>query len=62
MTRKTRTPRDVVGDDPALLEYWQSMHAVSRQRLLNSAISVSTLGELKKLDEELAMDTSPRLR
>jgi len=53
-----RHPRDVVGDDPNLLAYWNQMPVRSRLRLLESAISVSTLGELKKLGEELAMDTT----
>ena len=53
-----RHPQDVVGDDPVLLAYWNQMPVKSRLRLLESSISVSTLGDLKKLGEELAMDTT----
>ena len=53
MEQKQRLPRDVVGEDPLLLDYWPRMHPMARRRLLESNISVSTLGELKKLDEEL---------
>ncbi len=48
-----RLPQDVVGHDAALLSYWEQMPAKVRLRLLESDISVSTLGELKKLAEEL---------
>jgi len=48
-----RLPQDVVGHDAALLSYWDQMPARVRLRLLESGISVSTLGELKKLAEEL---------
>jgi len=48
-----RTPVDVVGHDPALLAYWKEIPPVAQLRLLDSAITVSTLGELKKLAEEL---------
>ena len=53
MEQKQRITRDVVGEDPLLLNYWKEMHPMARRRLLESDISVSTLGELKKLDEEL---------
>ena len=45
-----RLPQDVVGHDAALLSYWDTMPARARLRLLESDISVSTLGELKMLD------------
>ncbi len=48
-----RLPQDVVGHDAELLSYWDQMPARVRLRLLESGISVSTLGELKKLAEEL---------
>lgn len=55
-----RLPQDVVGHDPALLSYWKQIPARAQLRLLESGISVSTLGELKKLGEELSVDsTSP---
>lgn len=53
-----RLPQDVVGHDPVLLSYWDRMPAKAQLRLLESSISVSTLGELKKLEEELSMDTT----
>jgi len=40
-----RLPQDVVGHDAQLLSYWDTL------RLLESTISVSTLGELKLLEE-----------
>lgn len=58
MAEKLRSPRDVVGEDPALLAYWNQMPVHSQLRLLESRISVSTLGELKKLGEELAVETT----
>lgn len=58
MEQYYRLPRDVVGQDPALLSYWNEMPAKAQLRLLESTISVSTLGELKKLAEELSADTT----
>ena len=54
MTRKTRTPRDVVGDDPELLAFWDCMPGVAQLNLLKSGITVSTLGELKQLAAHFA--------
>jgi len=48
-----RLPQDVVGHDAALLSYWDRMPPRARLRLLESDITVSTLGELKMLAEEL---------
>ena len=48
-----RTPVDVVGRDPELLAYWKEIPPIAQLRMLDSAITVSTLGELKKLAEEL---------
>ncbi|MCF2596678.1 hypothetical protein [Pseudoflavonifractor phocaeensis] len=53
-----RHPRDVVGGDPELLAYWNQIPPRARLRLLDSTITVSTLGELKKLAEELGQDTT----
>ena len=47
-----RLPQDVVGHDAALLSYWDQMPAKAQLRLLESTITVSTLGELKMLAEE----------
>ena len=58
MEKKLRSPRDVVGEDPALLTYWNQMPVRAQLRLLESEISVSTLGELKKLGEELVENES----
>ena len=56
MEQYYRLPRDVVGDDAALLSYWDQIPAKAQLRLLESKITVSTLGELKKLAEELSME------
>ena len=56
MIRYYRNPREVIGTDPALVAYWNKMPVRSQLRLLDSSITVSTLGELKKLGEELSMD------
>lgn len=58
MKQYYRHPRDVVGSDPVLLAYWDEMPPKAQLRLLESTISVSTLGELKKLGEELGVDTT----
>ena len=49
MEQYYRLPQDVVGHDPVLLSYWDKMPPRARLRLLESDISVSTLGELQKL-------------
>ena len=51
-----RLPQDVVGHDAALLSYWDRMPAKARLRLLESPITVSTLGELKMLAESLGRE------
>ena len=48
-----RLPKDVVGHDAALLSCWDQLPARAQLRLLESDITVSTLGELKMLAEEL---------
>lgn len=53
MSQYNRRPQDVVGEDPALLEYWSTMPGSVQLRLLESSINVSTLGELKMLREDL---------
>ena len=40
-----------MGHDPELLSYWDQMPARAQLRLLDSGITVSTLGELKLLSE-----------
>lgn len=47
-----RLPQDVVGHDAVLLSYWDTMPAKAQLHLLESNITVSTLGELKMLAEE----------
>mgnify|MGYP001144036217 CR=1 FL=1 len=49
-----RLPQDVVGHDAALLSYWDTIPAKAQLRLLESTITVSTLGELKMLVEKLS--------
>lgn len=53
MIQYDRRPQDVVGEDPTLLEYWNTMPARVQLHLLESRITVSTLGELKMLREDL---------
>ena len=48
-----RLPQDVVGHNAALLSYWDQMPTKAQLRLLESNITVSTLGELKMLAERL---------
>ena len=49
-----RLPQDVVGHDAALLSYWDTMPAKAQLRLLESEVTVSTLGELKMLAERFS--------
>lgn len=51
-----RLPQDVVGHDAALLSYWDQMPAKAQLRLLESKITVSTLGELKMLADDLGQE------
>ena len=51
-----RLPQDVVGHDAVLLSYWDQMPARARLRLLESDITVSTLGELKMLAERFSQE------
>lgn len=53
MIQYYRHPRDVVGRDEDLLEYWGTMPGKVQLQLLESSINVSTLGELKMLREHL---------
>lgn len=53
MQQYYRRPQDVVGKDDALLTYWNTMSGKVQLRLLESDISVSTLGELQLLQEHL---------
>lgn len=48
-----RDPQAVVGDDPALLAYWNTMPGRVQTRLLESGLTVSTLGELQSLCDQL---------
>ncbi len=51
-----RLPQDVVGHDAELLSYWDRMPAKAQLRLLESDITVSTVGELKMLADELGKE------
>lgn len=51
-----RLPQDVVGHDAALLSYWDAMPAKAQLRLLESNMTVSTLGELKMLAESFSKE------
>ncbi|MCI8870255.1 MAG: hypothetical protein HFF39_06925 [Lawsonibacter sp.] len=48
-----RRPQDVVGKDDELLNYWNTMPGSVQLQLLESGITVATLGELKMLREHL---------
>lgn len=58
MEQNERKPWDVVGKDLALLQYWNEIPPKVQRQLLDSSINVCTLGELKKLAEELAVETT----
>ena len=51
-----RLPQDVVGHDATLLSYWDQMPAKAQLKLLESEITVSTLGELRMLAERLGRE------
>ena len=53
MIQYYRHPRDVVGNDPQMLHAWNDMPGDIQLRLLESNISISTLGELKMLHSHL---------
>jgi hypothetical protein len=48
-----RRPQDVVGKDDELLDYWNTMPGSVQLRLLQSNITVATLGELQLLQAQL---------
>ena len=52
MKQYFRRPQDVVGEDRDLLTYWNTMSGKVQLRLLESGLSVSTLGELKDAFQE----------
>lgn len=51
-----RLPQDVVGHDAVLLSYWDRMPAKAQLRILESDVTVSTLGELKLLAESFSQE------
>lgn len=53
MDRPNRRPRDVVGDDPVLLHCWDDLPDQVKRQLLDSTYTVSTLGELQLLAQQL---------
>lgn len=54
MNDRNRRVEDVIGTDPAMLEYWDKMPDNSKLRLLDSVATVSTLGELQLMDSQLS--------
>lgn len=56
MEQYYRLPQDVVGHDAGLLSYWDQIPAKAQLRLLESQVTVSTLGELKILAERFSGD------
>lgn len=53
-----RQPQDVVGWNRELLDYFDQMPGKVQIQLLQSKVSVSTLGELKLLEEHFRNPTS----
>jgi len=58
MEKRYRQPQDVVGWNPELLAHWDAMPGKVQLRLLDSDMTVSTLGELKMLEEHFSHPTS----
>lgn len=54
----SRTPQDVVGQDPGLLDYWDKMPDSVKRSLLSSQATVSTLGELQLLCDQIRQQNS----
>lgn len=48
---KIRQPKDVVGHNAELLAYFDTMSGKAQLAILQSDVSVSTLGELKLMEE-----------
>lgn len=53
MEEYSRTVEQVIGHDPALLEYWDKLPDTTKKSLLCSNATVSTLGELQILSNQL---------
>lgn len=58
MQQYFRRPQDVVGKDDVLLNYWNTMPGKVQLRLLNSGITVATLGELQLLRDQIENETT----
>ena len=58
MQQDFRRPQDVVGKDDALLNYWNTMPGKVQLRLLESSITVATLGELQMLRDQIENETN----
>ena len=58
MQQYFRRPQDVVGKDDALLNYWNTMPGKVQLRLLESGITVATLGELQMLRDQIENETT----
>lgn len=48
-----RTPQDVIGTDPCMMQYWDKMPDEVQRYLLCSVIQIPTLGELELMNEQL---------
>lgn len=59
MIEYTRNVQDVIGSNPAMLDYWDKMPDEARRYLLSSAIQIPTLGELELMNEQLQYLTQP---
>lgn len=58
-----RTVEDVVGKNPVLLDYWDHMPDAVKRMMLESDTTVSTLGELQLMANQLRhqMDPPPKV-
>ncbi len=55
-----RSPRDVIGNNPIMMAYWDQMPDEARRYLLSSNIQIPTLGELELMNEQLKFLTEER--
>ncbi|MFI3249446.1 MAG: hypothetical protein R3Y07_00600 [Eubacteriales bacterium] len=63
MKEYSRTVYDVIGNDSALLDYWDGMPDEVKRILLASEITVNTLGELQLMSNQLRaqIDMPPKV-
>lgn len=59
MEEYSRTVEDVIGNDGAMLDYWDKMPDMVKRQLLCSNIVVDTLGELVLQANQLRRHVDP---